>query len=964
MTAWTHTSTNTHTDLPLVQHALVHVRRQFPRLAILAGVASVAVALVMAAAAATISLPMLALAVAGVVVFGAGVATRPSHVEPVAPTEVPTTGTVMTGSISSDVLLDYDKGTAEKVYRPTKPVKLLYALSFQSKFPYTDNEPAFEAARLRREVAGLLSEAWFGENMVSPTLEVRPNGDGRFVFVTELVRGTEPTDKQHARAFLDQLAEKFTASGLPLWQVAPYNPRAIGNLIERADGTYRIIDLESNLVTPFLPPRSLVRAIRAGQYPSFDEIDTARLGSYLEMNNDMLVSTLGAEKALRLTVAASEYDAAQRAWHASERRYATKALRFAFRLVDVPSWFRGMKRLTAGGERLAANVTNTGIDTWVAEGVLTEAEANTAREQLATPEMTAATANLGAHLAITVPLRFPFGSIARTFWTLGLRAKGEWDGIRGKAPAASARRVHSLPVAALALVPGFGSFAYLASKPFRQEPVIRAVAFDQALRHTPARGYDRLHLGALTRSMATGAPKSEQPLGSRVVRGLPALGGGAVAAVALTAGLLMSGISDSALQAAAGATIVVAGAASLVAFRSFWSAGESRPVSEQAGSFFWLLAGAGFIALGADMGLGIHEAAANAIDNFGLPMVPGHEEAHIAILGGYALTAGLVAYAFRGEILSGRASAALMVAGGAVAAGALLFEATTGDAAMAALAASGVVMMAAAAVRTFEVRGAGSRQPVSLDNRRLPGRVERALSVIEPQMRELARSKELTLKLLAISGVVVALSVGAGRMMFGAGEEHQLFRDFGPVTFLSSAFLMAGGLLGLLAWRNTRAATGRPFYGDLWAAWGIGFILLAIEQPLDLHGRVGGLIAMASGIEHPLGFNASSDAIVAFYGLAGLAVTALLAKQLLERPMAVARFAAAVPAVGFFIVIDGFLGHSAFMWVFEESVELVAASFFVAGFAEAYRRSAKEVERDTWREPIRFEVRSALTAAA
>jgi hypothetical protein len=75
-----------------------------------------------------------------------------------------------------------------------------------------------------------------------------------------------------------------------------------------------------------------------------------------------------------------------------------------------------MKRLTSGGERLAANVANTGIDTWVAEGVLTEPQAEEARAQLATPEMTAATANLGAHLAITVPLRFPFGSIARTFW--------------------------------------------------------------------------------------------------------------------------------------------------------------------------------------------------------------------------------------------------------------------------------------------------------------------------------------------------------------------------------------------------------------------------------------------------------------------------------------------------------------------------------------------------------------------
>jgi hypothetical protein len=273
-------------------------------------------------------------------------------------------------------------------------------------------------------------------------------------------------------------------------------------------------------------------------------------------------------------------------------------------------------------------------------------------------------------------------------------------------------------------------------------------------------------------------------------------------------------------------------------------------------------------------------------------------------------------------------------------------------------------MLAAAAVRTFEVRPVAESRKISTGGHRLPGRIEHALSSIEPQVRELARSRDLTLKLLAIGAVMVAFSVGIGRATFGAGEEHQLFRDFGPVTFLSSAFLAVGGTMGLLAWRNTRAGTGRPFYGDLWAAWGTGFIVLAVMQPLDLHGRAGGLIAMVTGVEHPLGFNATSDAIIAVYGLTGIAVTALLAKQMIEQPLATLRFAAAVPAVGLMIAVDGFLGHSAFMWVFEESVELVAASFFVAGFAEAYRRSTKEAERDAWREPVALRMSCELTAAA
>ena len=176
-------------------------------------------------------------------------------------------GVVMTGSISSTVKLDYDRGTAEKIYEPTRFVKLLYRLSFQAPFPYADNIAALEAARHRRTVAGLLTKFWFGENMVARALDIRPESDGRYTFVTELVRGTEPKDAQRAKATLRKLTERFLDAGLPTWQVGYYNPKAIPNLLERDDGSYRIIDLESNLVTPFMPRAALIRAIRVGQYP-------------------------------------------------------------------------------------------------------------------------------------------------------------------------------------------------------------------------------------------------------------------------------------------------------------------------------------------------------------------------------------------------------------------------------------------------------------------------------------------------------------------------------------------------------------------------------------------------------------------------------------------------------------------------------------------------------------------------
>ncbi len=247
-------------------------------------------------------------------------------------------GIVMTGSISSTVKLDYDRGTAEKIYLPTRFVRLLYRLSFQAPFPYTDNAPALEAARLRRTIVGLLTKAWFGDNMVAQALDVRLEEDGRYTLVTELIRGTEPKDPRHAKLMLRQLTVRFLDAGLASWQVGHYNPRAVGNLIEREDGSYRVIDLESNLVTPIMPAGAAVRAARRVHYPSFDDIDMPRLQQYLATNHEELTTVLGPEDTARLLDAAAAYGRAQRAWHGGEPRIPGKLLGLALALVDVPHW--------------------------------------------------------------------------------------------------------------------------------------------------------------------------------------------------------------------------------------------------------------------------------------------------------------------------------------------------------------------------------------------------------------------------------------------------------------------------------------------------------------------------------------------------------------------------------------------------------------------------------------------------
>ena len=274
-------------------------------------------------------------ATGGAVLFARLLYRRLEGGDPGETAQPPASGVVWTGSISSSVRLDYDSGVAEKRYEPPWLVRTLYWIAFQAPFPYASNDDALEAALHRRTIAGLLTRHWFGESLVARAIDVRTDEEGRRSFVTELVRGTVPRDRQRARRMLRRLNARFLEAGLPTWQVWHRNPRAVGNLIEREDGSYRIIDLESNLVTPFLPPGALVRAIRGARFPAFDDVDVPRLRGYLAAHAEAIEASLGEHDASRLQDATAAYDAAAERWYASERRIASRTLVGAVLLVNA-----------------------------------------------------------------------------------------------------------------------------------------------------------------------------------------------------------------------------------------------------------------------------------------------------------------------------------------------------------------------------------------------------------------------------------------------------------------------------------------------------------------------------------------------------------------------------------------------------------------------------------------------------
>ncbi len=260
----------------------------------------------------------------------------------------------VSGGLASRVLLDRVHGTAIKKYHPPWYVRLLYWLAFQAPFPYVRNEASLRAARERRVIASRLTEFWFGTDHVATTLDISCDEEG-CIFVTQLIEGEVPKDKKQARAFLRKIAPRFQEVGLPTWQVDPMNPKAPGNIIETPDGDYKIIDLESGVVSPMMPIGQWIDAIKAGMIPVFDDVLIAKTRRYIEKHASEIEAALGPEGLRELQQATDEYQECAEQWQASELRIWSKLLRAVLKVGSIllrplrplwpPTLIRALRRL-------------------------------------------------------------------------------------------------------------------------------------------------------------------------------------------------------------------------------------------------------------------------------------------------------------------------------------------------------------------------------------------------------------------------------------------------------------------------------------------------------------------------------------------------------------------------------------------------------------------------------------------
>lgn len=235
-------------------------------------------------------------------------------------------------ALTSTIL--FSESTVTKIYAPGLVPRAIYWLAFQAEFPYVRNEAALRAAVLRRNLAGMFTEYWYGENRVAPALGI-DDVQGRLGITSRRIYGTEPTNRSAARAFLFDLADRFDEAGLPTWQVDPRQPRAMDNILETPDGVYHIIDLESGLVSPLASPRAWWRAVRRAQVPIYDDLYFDLLWSYIQRDGADMRDAFGPEWFARLQSLLAESQAATTAWHAGEPRIWSRLVAFVLNTLHA-----------------------------------------------------------------------------------------------------------------------------------------------------------------------------------------------------------------------------------------------------------------------------------------------------------------------------------------------------------------------------------------------------------------------------------------------------------------------------------------------------------------------------------------------------------------------------------------------------------------------------------------------------
>jgi hypothetical protein len=372
--------------------------------------------------------------------------------------------------------------TVSKIYRPGFIPRAIYWVAFQAEFPYMRNESALRAAVARRNLIGKLTEFWYESNLVARAIGI-DTVNGRYAITSEFIDGEEPRDRAKAREFLSGLVEHFEEAGLPTWQIDPRQPRATDNVIETSDGRFHVVDLESGLVAPLASIQTWKRAFRRGMVPLYDDVFFDVTRAYIARNENAMREKFGQDWVNTLYSTLEVAETETREWHDSEPRIWSRLL--------------GRRRQVDRSEsrrHWAIQWFEQAIDGWREDGRISSREAADLRAKVRSPRFISVMPHFGVHLGTGLLLRFPLGSIARVAYTIFHLAAATWRLARRRVDRAEWREqagIHSPIVILFAAIPGFGAFAYLASKPFRSDHLLLRIGLDAVMMKFPWRLYER-----------------------------------------------------------------------------------------------------------------------------------------------------------------------------------------------------------------------------------------------------------------------------------------------------------------------------------------------------------------------------------------------------------------------------------------------------------------------------------------
>ena len=158
---------------------------------------------------------------------------------------------------------------------------------------------------------------------------------GNCSFVTEFIPGELAKNDEPAQKFLGEVTESFAEAGLSVWQVNPRNPHAHTNLILTPEGDYKIIDLESAVISLFPAPGQFRSSLKSGNIPIFDDIDFPRLRNYINTNEAALVTTIGTDGVEALKHSTDHAEEAINTWRAAEPRILSHLISGTYSLLNI-----------------------------------------------------------------------------------------------------------------------------------------------------------------------------------------------------------------------------------------------------------------------------------------------------------------------------------------------------------------------------------------------------------------------------------------------------------------------------------------------------------------------------------------------------------------------------------------------------------------------------------------------------